>query len=221
MYRKHAPNANKSNILYDEGYEKQSHYASNIQKSTVPGQTRGTSSRTCLYRKNRGGGGRNIEEREEKASACHPGGGISSEGTLSDFMDVRFPFENAGNNFFGRIFRPVAKVSFHSATRDLWTDAWMVVDTGADFTILPRYLSEDLGISLEIDCIKDTTVGVGGVQTIYLLKSKIKVKLGHIERTIPLAFFDTNEVPALLGRLGFMETFDIVFLKTHKVLFKG
>ncbi len=135
-------------------------------------------------------------------------------------MDVRFSYEEAGQNIFGKIFRPVAKVSFRSPTSEFWTDTWMVVDTGADFTILPQYLTEDLGISLKHDCIKDTTQGVGGQQTIYLLKSRIQAKLGNIERTIPLAFFDTNEVPALLGRLGFLETFDTEFLKTHAVVFK-
>ena len=97
----------------------------------------------------------------------------------------------------------------------------MVVDSGADFTILPRYLSEDLEISLEHDCIKDTTAGVGGEQAIYLCKERIKAKLGHYERNVPLAFFDSNEVPALLGRLGFLEKFNTEFLKSHVVVFKN
>ena len=96
----------------------------------------------------------------------------------------------------------------------------MVVDTGADYTILPRHFSEKLRISLERDCIKDVTFGVGGEQAVYFLKRKIKAKIGHLERDIPLAFLDSNEVPALLGRLGFLETFDTEFLKTYFVVFK-
>lgn len=96
----------------------------------------------------------------------------------------------------------------------------MIVDTGADYSILPRHFSEKLRISLEKDCLKDTTVGVGGKQTIYFYKKKIKVTIGHLERKVPIAFFDSNEIPALLGRLGFMETFDVEFLKTHAVVFK-
>lgn len=61
---------------------------------------------------------------------------------------------------------------------------------------------------------------MGGNQTIYFLKSKILAKLGKFNRKIPLAFFDNNEVPALLGRLGFLETFDTEFLKSHIVIFK-
>ncbi|MBI5621221.1 hypothetical protein HY949_05625 [Candidatus Gottesmanbacteria bacterium] len=136
-------------------------------------------------------------------------------------MDVKFPFEDAGTNYFGRIYRPVAKVSFQSPKQRIWTDTWMVVDTGADFTILPQYLSEDLCISLERDCLMESTMGVGGERTIYLLKSKIKARLGSVDRMVPLAFFDTNEVPALLGRLGFLETFDTEFLRSHVVLFKS
>lgn len=135
-------------------------------------------------------------------------------------MDVKFNYENVGKSFFGIIFRPVAKVSFKSPRNNIWTDSWMIVDTGADFTILPRYLSEDLGISLERDCIKDNTSGVGGEQAIYLFKSRLEAKIGKIERKVPIAFFDNNEVPALLGRLGFLETFNTEFFKYHTVIFR-
>ncbi len=135
-------------------------------------------------------------------------------------MSVQFAFENAGGSLFGTILRPVAQVSFKSPKKDLWTDTWLIVDTGADFTILPRYLAEDLLISLEKDCIKASTAGVGGEQSIYMCKIKIKAKVGNYTREIPLAFFDSNEVPALMGRLGFLETFDAEFLKKHIVVFK-
>jgi len=136
-------------------------------------------------------------------------------------MDVKFDFEYGGKSYFGEVFRPVAKVSFKSPHRSIWSDVWMVVDTGADFTILPRYISRDLGISLEKECILDSTVGVGGKQKIYLYKAKIIAKIGNVLRKVPLAFFDGDEVPALLGRLGFLETFDVEFLKNHTVHFKN
>ena len=135
-------------------------------------------------------------------------------------MAVKFVYEKVGKSFFGDMYRPVAKVSLKALKNDIWTDAWMVVDTGADFTVLPRYFAEDLKISLEHDCVKDVTSGIGGEQTVYLCKSKIKAKIGLLEREVPLAFLDSNEVPALLGRLGFLETFNTEFLKTHIVLFK-
>lgn len=135
-------------------------------------------------------------------------------------MDVKFSFENAGQGTFGRILRPIAKVTFKSSSVEKWVDVWMIVDTGADYTILPRHFSEKLRISLEKDCIKDVTKGVGGEQAVYLCKSKIQAKIGSLERNVPLAFLDSDEVPPLLGRLGFLETFNTEFLRSHVVIFK-
>ena len=125
-----------------------------------------------------------------------------------------------GKGIFGRIFRPVAKVTLQVAHNDKSIDIWMVVDTGADYTIIPRHLSEKLRISLKKDCVKDITVGVGGKETIYFYKSKITAKIGDMKRLIPIAFFDNNELPPLLGRLGFLETFNAEFLKSHVLIFK-
>lgn len=135
-------------------------------------------------------------------------------------MDLKFPYEDAGKGIFGKIFRPIAKVTLKSPISEKLVDIWMIVDTGADYTIIPRHFSEKLRISLERDCVKDTTSGVGGEETIYFCKKKIQARIGSFKRDIPLAFLDSNEVPALLGRLGFLETFDAVFLKTHFVVFK-
>lgn len=96
----------------------------------------------------------------------------------------------------------------------------MVVDTGADFSILPHYVAKDLLINLENDCIKDETLGVGGSQVIYLFKNKIHARVGHFERHVPMAFFHSDEVPALLGRLGFLETFNTEFRKSKEALFR-
>ena len=135
-------------------------------------------------------------------------------------MDVKFDFEYEGQTYFGHVYQPIAKVSFKSPQFDTWITSWMVVDTGADFTILPKFVSKDLGISLEKDCVVDTTKGVGGEETIYLCKKKIEAKIGNTKKIVPIAFFDNDEVPALLGRLGFMETFDTEFLKSRAVVFK-
>ncbi len=136
-------------------------------------------------------------------------------------MDVKFPFDYEGKSNLGEIYRPVAKVTLKSPTIDKYVDVWMVIDTGADYTILPRHLSEKLRISLERDCFKDITFGVGGEQTIYFSKKRIQVNIGNFHRQIPLAFFDNNEIPPLLGRLGFLETFNTEFLKSHSVIFKN
>lgn len=134
-------------------------------------------------------------------------------------MAITFPYEFVSKISLGNVFRPIALVEFQSINRKIFTKIWMVVDTGADFSILPKYVAEDLQISFSKDCIIDETSGVGGKQKIYLLKSKLTAKIGNYERKIPLGFFDNDNVPPLLGRLGFLETFDARFLKTKRVKF--
>lgn len=135
-------------------------------------------------------------------------------------MDVKFSFEDGGKSVFGPIYRPVAKVTFLSPKVPISVDVWMVVDTGADYSILPRHMSNKLRISFAKDCMKDETYGVGGNQTIYFCRTKLTATIGGIKRNVPVAFFDNDEVPPLLGRLGFLETFDTEFLKKHVVVFK-
>lgn len=55
---------------------------------------------------------------------------------------------------FGEIARPVAKVFFWSKKWQSWEEIWMIVDSGADYTILPSYLSIQLGVDLKSDCQK-------------------------------------------------------------------
>jgi predicted aspartyl protease len=136
-------------------------------------------------------------------------------------MSVTFPFEHAGRGLLGDVYRPIATVYLKSLKKSYyWAEVKMLVDTGSDFTILPKYIAEDLQISLTQDCKKATTVGVGGPQSIYIVNKKVKAKIGNIEREIPLAFFDNDKSPALLGRQGFMETMDIEFMKSRTVVFK-
>lgn len=46
-------------------------------------------------------------------------------------------------------------------------------------------------------------------------------EVAYLPNARSLAFFDNDEVPALLGRLGFLETFDAEFTRKHEVMFKG
>ena len=94
----------------------------------------------------------------------------------------------------------------------------MIVDTGADYTLLPRFMADRLGINLEKDCQVFHTYGVGGGERVYFLK-KAKVKLGQWERNIPLGFLERNEIPPLMGRHLFLETFKTSFSPNHTVSF--
>lgn len=128
-------------------------------------------------------------------------------------MSISFPFREEESPSFGTIRRPVAKVFFHHHTDDIWQPVRMIIDTGADYTLLPRFLAPLLGINLEKDCKTIETRGVGGRTHVYLFNGKLPVRIGIYERKIPLGFLPLDHIPPLLGRLEFFETFRVVFHK--------
>lgn len=133
-------------------------------------------------------------------------------------MVLKFPFRVEKSSVLGTIRRPVARVFFWSKPEEEWMETWMIVDTGADYTLLPRFMAKILGINLEKECKAFTTFGVGGGERVYFLP-KIKVKLGNWERNIPIGFLERNEVPPLMGRHLFLETFETLFSSDHIVSF--
>lgn len=133
-------------------------------------------------------------------------------------MVLKFAYKEERSCILGKIFRPVAQVFFWSDKKGKWSEIWMIVDSGADYTLLPRFMADELGVDIKRDCKIFSTYGIGGRERVYFLP-KVKIKLGEWERIIPVGFLERNEVPPLLGRHLFMETFETVFSTDHIVSF--
>lgn len=116
-------------------------------------------------------------------------------------MRAIFPYEER---------RPVAEIYFWSKLTQSWLRYKMIVDSGADYSILPRYCSVDLGIDLKRDCLKKETAGVGGQETVWYLKRKAKIKINDFQLKIPLGFINSDDIPPLLGREGCLNLFRIL-----------
>jgi len=132
-------------------------------------------------------------------------------------MELKFPLRQEKSKILGKIYRPYAQVNLWSSKGKYWTEVWMIVDTGADYTLLPRYLAHDLKIDLEKGKIFSTS-GIGGSERVYFFP-KIKIKLGKWKREIPIGFLERNEIPPLMGRHLFLETFETLFSSDHTVTF--
>lgn len=125
---------------------------------------------------------------------------------------VSFPFSYIGKNDFGKFYRPTAIVYFLSFVDKEWYMVPMVVDTGADYTTLPKKYAKIFGIDLEQDCAKEEMGGIGGTEIVYQFKG-LKMKIGDIEKIIPVGFLGNGNVPPLLGRLRCLEDMKLVFEK--------
>jgi len=126
-------------------------------------------------------------------------------------MSVSFSFKEEYSPIFGKIRRPIANTYCKHKSDNIWQPVTMIIDTGADYTLFPRFLAPLLGVDPAKDCKTIETQGVGGTSRVYLLKGKIRVKIGNFYRQIPLGFLNNDYIPPLLGRHEFFETFKVVF----------
>ena len=133
-------------------------------------------------------------------------------------MSLTFAFERVFSPIFGTVHRPVAWIEFFSKSTNEWVGVWMIVDSGADYSLLPKYMSSYLGIDLKKDCEHFSTIGIGGKETVHLLK-KTKVRLGDWELIVPVGFLERDTVPPLLGRQDFMEKFATLFFDRQTSFF--
>ncbi len=88
----------------------------------------------------------------------------------------------------------------------------MIVDTGADYTLLARVHAAILGVDLRKNCRRVATAGIGGTETVYLLP-RLRMRLGPWSRVIPVGFLDRDDVLPLMGRTGCLDTFDVRFAR--------
>ncbi len=133
-------------------------------------------------------------------------------------MALIFPYEKKHSSIFKEVFRPVAQVFLYSDEKKTWYEVWMIIDSGADYTLLPIHFAERLKIDLKKECQLFKTAGIGGEEKVYL-KKNLRVKIGEWERVVPVGFLNKENIPPLLGRQGFLETFEVLFSSNHTVNF--
>jgi len=85
----------------------------------------------------------------------------------------------------------------------------MVVDTGADYCVLPASIALDLGIELR-HLERWQAVGIGGKQRV-LLHRRVRLRLGPWEFVAPAGFVEREDLPPLLGRYRSLDAFDVRF----------
>lgn len=133
-------------------------------------------------------------------------------------LSLTFEFQEKYTASFGNIPRPVAQVNFFNEVQRSWKNVTLMIDTGADITLLPSYIAVWLDIDLG-KLEKISTQGIGGSHHVFV-KRDMRVKLGQWERQVPVGFIRDRYVPPLLGRHLFLETFVTTLEKNKKVTFR-
>lgn len=122
---------------------------------------------------------------------------------------ISTPFQFRGSGYLGPIYRPYLVVELSTSKIDEWIPVEMIVDTGADYCLLPKKYAQILQIDIEKDCFLNETIGIGGKEKVHLFKN-LSARINHWERKIPAGFLSRDDIPALLGRLQCLEVLKLL-----------
>lgn len=126
-------------------------------------------------------------------------------------MKTSFPYEAKPSAIFKIVKRPIAFVDVWSNRFQRFITYSFIVDTGADYTLFPKVVAQDLGVDFIKDCHRYESKGIGGRERVFLLRKKLLVMLGKTKRQIPVGFLQHDDIPPLLGRQECLDTFDVLF----------
>lgn len=110
---------------------------------------------------------------------------------------------------------PDVKIPVFLFTKLGYQPVAFLLDTGADFTMLPKHLAEWVGVNLN-SCPQDRSFGIEGNKGIKVWLAKIQVKICRHELEIRCLFSDNDACPYLLGRADIFSHFNILFDNANK-----
>lgn len=125
-----------------------------------------------------------------------------------------FKFAKENSSSLGIVYRPIAKVGLRDASGELF-ELSMLVDSGADITILSKRIGDIMGVDVEQG---ETKVfrGIVGEMIAYVHKIPLSINGKEVETRVAFAL---SEVPNLLGRLDIFKNFEISFRKEEDFCF--
>lgn len=124
---------------------------------------------------------------------------------------LRIPYSPQKSNVFGIVSRPLVTIKIYSKIKDVWIPIYdILADTGADITLLPRYIGEMLvddittGKYVEVKGIVPTSVLIGFIH-------ELRLEVFHKQLEAEVVIADSDDARPILGRLKGLDLFDITF----------
>lgn len=120
---------------------------------------------------------------------------------------IEFPFEQRQSWRFGEILKPIIPVRVSGPARTV--NLFMLLDSGADLSLLPYSAGETIGLVLDIGT-RSEVQGIGEGAVPYVL-GEVDLQIGGIVLHARVGWALIEEVPFLLGRLDVFRELAIEF----------
>lgn len=127
--------------------------------------------------------------------------------------EIRFSGKELNIPEVGILWIPTAKLELISNETIYLCE--MIVDSGADITLIPRSLGEFFGFTFERESIREIR-GIGEGTIPYVIKT-MNIKIGKYEIQVRIGMALIEEVPLILGRLDVFDAFNIEFRQKDRV----
>jgi len=132
-------------------------------------------------------------------------------------MEIEFPYLDEESDIFGRIKRPRILMNIFSTLKSKWISIDEVLaDTGADLTILPRFMGRLLVDDITSGKYFEIKGVVPGAKLIVYVH-ELRIKINDKEFNSPVGIADSDDVPAIFGRANGLDLFEANFFKGEKV----
>lgn len=105
---------------------------------------------------------------------------------------------------------PDVKIPLHLRTKFGYQPIIFLLDTGADFGMLPKHIAKWIGIDLNT-LPQTRSFGIEGTKGVKAWVGKIQVKICRHELEIRCLFSDNEYCPYILGRADIFPHFNIFF----------
>ena len=131
---------------------------------------------------------------------------------------LKIPYSPQESGIFGTIGRPLITMLIFSKVKNVWIPIYeTLADTGADITLIPRYLGEMIvdditkGKHIEVKGIVPNAVLPGFIHIL-----KLEVFRKQFETKVLIA--DTDDARPILGRFNSLDLFEVGFNKGKEII---
>jgi len=124
---------------------------------------------------------------------------------------IEFPFPEKRTRF-GLL--PDPKITIHVRTRSGYLPYRFLLDTGADVTMVPFAMADDLGVDVS-RCPTHHCSGIEG-RPLLAYHAPMTVRVGHLDLTLHCLISENDSTPFLLGRADLFARFNITFDNQRK-----